>query len=209
MDIKSNYDKQADKCRKEFINMDHQKIAEKFNLQSDENYLYIYFFNQKYRLNKHNGDVEKTEDDKNYVKAKFNEIMTFLDLFAYSKENLKLSGKLRGVTSLKGVIQTGSRITHTDFFQKDAKKFSGKTEKLIKACQALKGRKINKGDVGYEIDVFDFFPITFIFYEEDSEFPAECSFLWDENTLDYMHYETTFYVAKYLLERLYELIKVF
>ena len=27
MDIKSNYDKQADKCRKEFINMDHQKIA--------------------------------------------------------------------------------------------------------------------------------------------------------------------------------------
>ena len=39
---------------------------------------------------------------------------------------------------LKGVIQTGSRITHTDFFQKDAKKFSGKTEKLIKACQALK-----------------------------------------------------------------------
>ena len=73
-----------------------------------------------------------------------------------------MSGKLRGVTSLKGVIQTGSRITHTDFFQKDAKKFSGKTEKLIKACQALKGRKINKGDVGYEIDVFDLISVSFI-----------------------------------------------
>ena len=37
MDIKSNYDKQADKCRKEFINMDHQKIAKKINLQRNKN----------------------------------------------------------------------------------------------------------------------------------------------------------------------------
>ena len=52
MEVKSNYDIQADKCKLEFIKMDHKKIAAKFNLNYDENYLYIFFYNQKYRLNK-------------------------------------------------------------------------------------------------------------------------------------------------------------
>ena len=44
MEVKSNYDIQADKCKLEFIKMDHNKIAAKFNLNYDENYLYIFFF---------------------------------------------------------------------------------------------------------------------------------------------------------------------
>ena len=40
--------------------MDHKKIAEKFNLKYDEDYLYIYFFSTKYRLNKKTGHIEKT-----------------------------------------------------------------------------------------------------------------------------------------------------
>lgn len=208
MEVKSNYDMQAEKCKLEFIKMDHQKIAEKFNLQSDKNYLYIYFFNQKYRLNKANGNIEKTYDELNYLPAKFNEIMTLLDLFTYSKDNLHLSGKWTNVTNLKGVIRTGSKVTHTDLFEPHAKKFSSKINNLIEACEKLNGRKVNMGDVGYIIDIFEFLPITFIFYEEDSEFPAECKILWDENILDYMHYETTFYVVNHLFDRLEELMNL-
>ena len=65
MPIKSNYDIQADKCKLEFIKMDHKKIAEKFNLKYDEDYLYIYFFSTKYRLNKKTGHIEKTYDNSN------------------------------------------------------------------------------------------------------------------------------------------------
>ena len=101
MEVKSNYDIQADKCKLEFIKMDHKKIAAKFNLNYDENYLYIFFYNQKYRLNKKTGDVKKTYDGKNFVSAKYNEIMTFLDLFAYCKDDLSLSGKWINVTNLK------------------------------------------------------------------------------------------------------------
>ena len=50
MEVKSNYDIQADKCKLEFIKMDHKKIAAKFNLNYDENYLYIFFYNQKYLI---------------------------------------------------------------------------------------------------------------------------------------------------------------
>ena len=208
MPIKSNYDIQADKCKLEFIKMDHKKIAKKFNLKYDEDYLYIYFFNTKYRLNKKTGHIEKTYDNSNYIPAKFNEIMTLLDVFAYSKEDLSLSGKWINVTNLKEVFRTGGTVTHTDLFAASSKKFSGKTDQLIKACEKLKGRKISQGDVGYIIDIFDFLPIMFIFYDEDSEFPAECKFLWDEKILNFMHYETTFYVVNYLFERLEELIEI-
>lgn len=207
MPIKSNYDIQADKCKLEFIKMDHKKIAEKFNLKYDEDYLYIYFFSTKYRLNKRTGHIEKTYDNSNYIPAKFNEIMTLLDVLAYSKEDLSLSGKWINVTNLKEVFRTGGTVTHTDLFAASSKKFSGKTDKLIEACEKLNGRKISQGDVGYIIDIFDFLPIMFIFYDEDSEFPAECKFLWDEKILNFMHYETTFYVVNYLFERLEELIE--
>ena len=70
----------------------------------------------------------------------------------------------------------------------------------------MKRRKINQGDVGYIIDIFDFLPVMFIFYDQDSEFPAEIKLLWDENILNFMHYETTFYVANQLFDRLEELI---
>ena len=206
MEVKSNYDIQADKCKLEFIKMDHNKIAAKFNLNYDENYLYIFFYNQKYRLNKKTGDVKKTYDGKNFVSAKYNEIMTFLDLFAYCKDDLSLSGKWINVTNLKQVFKTGRLVTHTDLFGEHAKRFSGKIDKLKKACEILKGRKINQGDVGYIIDIFDFLPVMFIFYDQDSEFPAEIKLLWDENILNFMHYETTFYVANQLFDRLEELI---
>ena len=84
--------------------------------------------------------------------------------------------------------------------------FLPKIDKLKKACEILKGRKINQGDVGYIIDIFDFLPVMFIFYDQDSEFPAEIKLLWDENILNFMHYETTFYVANQLFDILEELI---
>ncbi len=60
--------------------------------------------------------------------------------------------------------------------------------------------------VGYIINLFEFLPVMIIFYEEDCDFPAEFKILWDENTLDYMHYETTFYAVQHLFERIEESI---
>ena len=149
MEVKSNYDIQADKCKLEFIKMDHKKIAAKFNLNYDENYLYIFFYNQKYRLNKKTGDVEKTYDGKNFVSAKYNEIMTFLDLFAYCKDDLSLSGKWINVTNLKQVFKTGRLVTHTDLFGEHAKRFSGKIDKLKKSSD------VEKYDLAIALDCAD------------------------------------------------------
>lgn len=62
------------------------------------------------------------------------------------------------------------------------------------------------GDMGYEIPVFPFFPLRLRFYYGDEEFPAQLSVLFDENTLQYMHYETTYYVVNCLMGRVHEKI---
>lgn len=40
------------------------------------------------------------------------------------------------------------------------------------------------------------------FWESDEEFAANLQILWDKNTLDYMHYETTYYVVNCLFKKL-------
>lgn len=155
MEIKSNYEIQAEKSKLEFIKWDHIKIAKKFNLEYDENYLYIYFFKQKYRLNKTTGNIEKTYDEVNYIGAKHNEVMTILDLLSYSKDNLQLSGNWTNVTSLKGTVQTGNITNHNDLFLPYANKFSGRINDFKKACEKLDAKEVKKGDVGYIIDIFE------------------------------------------------------
>ena len=50
--------------------------------------------------------------------------------------------------------------------------------------------------------MFDGFDAVFQFWEGDEEFPPSVRFLWDENTPDYLKFETTFYVMGCFLELL-------
>lgn len=203
---KTNYEIQAEKAVLEFPKWDHEKIAKKFDLKYDEDYLYINFLSQEYRLNRHTGSIEKPDKDNIYINANYNEVMSILDLFDYSKDNLKLSGKWSTPNSLKGTINGGHVDSNSTMFLKYENFFSGNIELLKKACEKLNGREIPEGDVGYIIDVFDCLPVKFIFYDEDCDFPPEIKILWDENVLDYMHFETTFFVISHLFERLKEII---
>ena len=60
---------------------------------------------------------------------------------------------------------------------------------------------------GYIINIFDFLPVKFLFFEEDCDFPPEIKFLWDENVLDYIRFETTFFAFSHLLHRIAEVIE--
>ena len=53
--------------------------------------------------------------------------------------------------------------------------------------------------MSYIIDVFDFFPVCVRFWDADEEFPASLQFLWDANALDFLYYETLWYVMDELI----------
>ncbi|RBP57399.1 uncharacterized protein DUF3786 [Alkalibaculum bacchi] len=209
MDLgKSNYDIQAEKAQLEFPKWNHKAIADKFNLIYDKEYLYINFINQKHRINRETGLVEKSIDGILYhSKAGFNEIMSIFDLFSYSKAQLELSGEWINMQSLGaslGATGHSGRAVGSDLFAPFSKYFSGKCSELAKACVQLGGEEVAYTDVSYIINVFDLLPVMVQFWDCDDEFSGEIKIFWDKNILDYVHFETTFFIAFHLLQRIKE-----
>ena len=75
---------------------------------------------------------------------------------------------------------------------------------LARACEALGGTPLSGADVGYTLPLFPFLPVQLRFWHGDEEFPPSLQLLWDEHTLQFMRYETTYYAANHLFTRLSE-----
>jgi len=203
---RTNYHIQSDYAKKIFLEFDQEKMIKKFSLKSDCEYIYIYFVGQMYRINRVNGDVEFTVDGCVYSEqAQFNEVLSIFDLLTYSKDNLTLSGEWTGIhnlntTGIFGYDETGKS------YEKYTRKMED-TGKLKEALEKLGGVQVPFGDIGYVISVFERVPIMIQFWEADDEFSAQIRFLWDKNILDYVRFETSFYIVHHLLDRIVEIIE--
>ena len=91
-----------------------------------------------------------------------------------------------GLMFHSGLLET-ARDPWAEAFQKDPEGFR-------RACLALKGSLLPTGDIAYAIELFDGLCIGVQLWFGDEEFPPNLRFLWDENTPDYLKYETTYYV---------------
>ena len=189
-----------------FLEYDQDQMKEKFGLRMDEDYLYLSMLQVLYRVSRHTGVVEWSEDDfQTCTEAGFNDAMTVFDVLCDSKPYCRLSGKFCTVNMLKGTVH-GSRPGGS-MFRKEAEKFTGRVEELRTACEKLNGTKEKVGDVSYRLELFPFLPVILQFWDADDEFPASMQFLWDENVLDFLHYETLYYAMGSLLRRLERLME--
>lgn len=198
----SNYEKMKNSMADAFLQYDQEKMIRKFGLQYDDDFLYLWFLGRKYRINRRNGqvgwsnDAFQTEQD-----ADYNEAMTIYDVLCYSKETCCLSHEWVNVGSLSTVLG-GTLTKNGNFFQDAGNYFDGKRDELACACEALGGKKTERGDAAYELELFPFLPISLCFWESDEEFPASLQIFVDKNILDYMHYETLMFAVTHLLNRL-------
>lgn len=200
----SNYEKMKDNMAAVFLQYDQETMIRKFALEHDKEYLFILFFGRKYRIHRLTGTVSWSKDFfRTEEKADYNEAMTIYDVLCCSKEHCHLAGEWVHVGSLSAV-QGGTLAKGSHFFQNAGESFSGKTDALACACEALGGRKIPKGDVAYELDLFPFLPMILRFWDADEEFPASLQILTDKQILDYMHYETLMFAVTHVLRRLKE-----
>ena len=216
-----NYEKQVFLARDIFLKYDRKAIKDKFQLESDEEYIYIQLLDRMYRVSGKDGAVETAisnvnETQENREKASacgyepcldYNVVMTIYDVLCYSKEKPKLAGEWCPLQNLQVTLSSPDADTFT---QKYAGHFSGKSARLLEACRGIGGRKpeISAGaDVCWEFDVFPFFPVQLRFWEKDEEFPPQIRLLWDKNSLKYMHFETLYYVMHLLLDHLRKSIR--
>ena len=200
--MESNYEAAKKAAAQYFLNFDQEEIIAKPFVKSDETYLYLDMFDTAYRISKNSGLAEGSRDAfQNVYEADFNEAMTIYDLLCYRKRDAEPSFRYATLESLNRVYSAGKQLG-TGFYQKTADYFDGHAGALKTACEILGGSPEGKGDISYRIPFFGLLGIVVSFWQSDDEFSADLSIMMDQNSYDFLHYETMYYVSGHLLARL-------
>ena len=202
----SNYEIMRNQMRREFVKYDQDRMISKFSLRNDESYIYIAFLFREYRIDRITGVVEWSEDGfSTSIEADYNESMTIYDALCYSKDDCCLSGNYCPVNMLKGTVKSSN--VGSNMFQKSADGFNGKLKELETVC-GIWGEKLDlNGDVAAKLYPFSFLPVIIQYWEADDEFPANLKFMFDENILDYMHFETIFFMMGHIVKRIQDMME--
>ena len=185
----SNYDQVIENWRLKFLEMDQEELIRKFQLEADEEFLYIIYFSKRFRIDRKTGFI--TEDGKS---PGFDTVMNIYNTFYYSAAHPVASGNLVAFRQVKRVYPFEAAYRRT-IISRLQELFAGKTEELRKACEALGGTLLPQGDVGYVLPVFPFLNIAVLFWDKDEEFEAQANMLFDSEITEFMHEENVVCVA--------------
>ena len=185
----SNYDQVIENWRLKFLEMDQEELIRKFQLEADEEFLYIIYFSKRFRIDRKNGFI--TEDGKS---PGFDTVMNIYNTFYYSAAHPVASGNLVAFRQVKRVYPFEAAYRRT-IISRLQELFAGKTEGLRKACEVLGGTLLPQGDVGYVLPVFPFLNIAVLFWDKDEEFEAQANMLFDSEITEFMHEENVVCVA--------------
>lgn len=184
----------AEQARRLFLTCDPIPACRRWNLEFDKDEIHIRFFSEEFRIFRRDGKIL----DANGRAASFYTVLSLYDVLCRPGIPV-LCGCFTPITSLNGIH--GTHSVHESLNDRTASRFAGKTALLFAACQDFGGTPFGNGDVSFQIPVFDFFPLWFRFWDEDDEFPASMQFLWDQNALQFAHYETLWYISSELISR--------
>lgn len=186
---KSNYEQVRETWRLKFLEMDQEVLIRKFNLEAEEDALYILYFSKKLRIDRRTGEITDQGTSPGFDTA-----MTIYNTFYYAKEHPKSSGNLVAFRQVKRVYPFEAAYRRT-IISRLQETFTGKTAELKKACELLGGTPLPQGDVGYVLPVFPFLNIAVLFWDADEEFEAQANMLFDSDITDFMHEENVVCVA--------------
>ena len=196
MERGNNYLLQAAKAKERFLTYDQQNLIGKFQLDHDEKYLYATMLCKRYRLERTTGHLEFREGDTWKDGNSYDEVMTLLDLLCDSREDRRCTGVLSSMASFGRIFYRSSDEERPDpaalWIQENLGAFR-------EACAKL-GKPIPGGDFGYAFELFDGLKMGLHFWEGDEEFAPRLRFLWDENALQYLRFETMHMAVSLLLK---------
>lgn len=198
MDRKNNYAIQAQNAKKIFLSYDQKKLTEKLHLQTDEAYLYTSFLGAPYRIDRRNGSLERFDGKAWTDGNSFDETLSIFDLVCDSREDRHPAGVWKNMTDFGHQFHQNlmeSRDILADFAQNQPEEYRAALEKL--GARSVKG-----ADIAYVLPVFDDLEMALFFWAGDEEFLPRIRYLWDENALQYIRYETMYYVLGCLRTRL-------
>ena len=188
-----------DACRR-FVSYDMAVLAKRPGVEDRGDHLKTEFLGEPVLLRKEDGRITVGDQD-----ADFGQALSVLDWLCDRKENAHAAGEYCTVGSLPGIYVGGSGLVMSA--DALAKQIDVAPEKFRKVCAKLGGREVALGDLAYCIPIFGDLSMCMKFYFGDEEFPPQLTFLWDRNSLQFVRYETVYYIAGCLQKRLLQLIK--
>lgn len=196
---RNNYKIQAAQAKKLFLTYDQQELIKRCRLRFDEQYFYTTFLSEAYRICRFSGDMERLHGGHWVDGNGFGEVMTILDWLCDSREDRYITGRWINLVNHGHYFH---RNLQEDSGDSDAVLFDRHPEAFAAACEALNGERLPGADVGYAIELIDGLRIFVQLWHSDEEFPPRLRFLWDENALRYIRYETTWFSLGLLTERI-------
>lgn len=201
VDADSNYAQIIENWRKKFLEMDQEEIQKKFPVEATPEAFYIEYYSHKLRVDRTTGVISYAEEPDRPVG--FGPAMAVYNSFYYAIDAPVASGMLVPFRKVRRVYPFEGAYRRT-ILKRFTRTFSGKTEQLDQACRALGGKKMQQGDVGYEIPVYGDLKIAVLFWDGDEEFEAQGNLLFDSNITDFMHEENVVTVADDAIDYLIE-----
>lgn len=198
---RDNYKIQAAQARKHFLTYDQQEIIQRCGLSWDEAWFSLRFLSEEYRICRATGDMQRLRRGTWVDGNGFHEVMTILDWLCDSRADRYITGRWVNIVSLGYSFHTQLQEDGEDSL---AKYFDRRPDVFCAACEALGGERVSGGDISFVVELLDGLCVLVQFWHGDEEFPPKLRFLWDENTTRYIRYETTWYAAGLLRQRLRE-----
>lgn len=200
----NNYLVQAQQAKDRFLTYDQNVLIAKCQPAHDETYFYLPMLAQTYRIHRRTGDMEKQIPGGWTDANSHGEVMTLLDFLCDSREDRFLRGQWKNMLSFGLMFHQNLLEDQRDVW---AEQFERAPDNFRRACEALNGRPLPFGDIAYAIELFDGLEIGLQLWFGDEEFPANLRFLWDENALMYLKYETMYFARGMLLEKIDNLMQ--
>ena len=198
---KNNYLIQAQQAKTRFLTYDQQKLIRKFDLQFDEQYLYVNLLCKQYRIDRVTGDLQRRDGAVWNDGNTYEEVMTLLDLLCDSRDDRCLAHSWQN-------MQTFGLQFHQNLLEErrdpTAEWVDRNPQLLHRAAKALGAEAIAGGDIGYAFELFDGLKIGLLFWHGDDEFLPRIRYLWDANAKQYIRYETMYFAVDLLLRRIRE-----
>ena len=198
MERVDNYRLQVEQAQKYFLRYDQEKLIRKLRLKADGEYLYTKMLGLSYRICRCTGQVQRLDED--WVETyDHGEVMTLLDLVCDSREDRFITGRWQNMATFGALFHRGLMEDRADPF---AAMIQENQEEFCRACEALGGIPGPGGDISFALPFFEGLKVAVQFWEGDDEFPSQIRWLWDENALIYLKYETMWFALGMLRSRI-------
>ncbi len=136
--------------------------------------------------------------------ADFGQTLAILDWLCDGDPQAVASGEYCTVSSLPGVLVSGSGLAMRGGAL--TQKIHENPDSFHRLCRNIGAEPIPMGEIGYRFPVFPGIGVCLKFYFGDEEFEPQLTFLWDKNILQFVRYETVYYIAGCLRNRLQQLL---